>query len=756
MAENINVIDVNLGGLRNDAEQTKKSVDNLSDSIDDLKGSSDNLSNTLDKAASSLERFDNTADSVQRLTDGLGGLADTASGIAGGFAAVEGAMNLMGIQSEEITESILKLQSIMAITDGFDAIGRGVKGFYELSQIVKTSTVAMKALSLAKKADAAVTTALNAVMVKYTASTTAANLATKALRATLITSGIGAIVVGIGYAVDALMTKINGLKKETESLEDLQKKFGTSDGKFNALAGNIGILVESDVKKLDESIKKITDAYNNGRISLKEQYEQLLKAYQESSNKLQGYLKINNLSDENKEKIQSELTEMLEVQKELEKKVNDINAANEKAINEYNKYVENIKNGLEGVNKEISNFSKTQFEIFKNETNATRDNKLKKLQEANKHGLISEEEYLKQKAALNEMYDKMIADKAIEIELQSVEQRKQAIEAAEAQRQEEAQKMYDSITLELETKLANLYNEYNIKIAEADVAGKTIESAQLKVQLLKEEASILDEIRGKYEAAGLAEGVSEIKGTQSANQANQIYAEGDEKQSILDEVVGGVDAMSETVNTIISMAEGVDSAWGDVFANMVSGIENVGKTLKSGERGWKSYGAIATSTLQMGASVMNALASQQDADTKEGFETQKKFQIAGATMSMFAGIVEAWATAMTLGPILGPIFGGINSALIATMGALQIANIKKQTFEGGDSSSASTGTSSTPAVSAPSLNALAGIESGINYTTNIEGASVESNMTSQRVYVTETDITSAVNRVSVTESEAKY
>lgn len=85
---------------------------------------------------------------------------------------------------------------------------------------------------------------------------------------------------------------------------------------------------------------------------------------------------------------------------------------------------------------------------------------------------------------------------------------------------------------------------------------------------------------------------------------------------------------------------------------------------------------------------------------KEAFEDNKKANIANATVSMLSGIITAWATSMQLGPVLGPIIGASLSALIATMGGINISKIKGTQF-GGSVNNVSSGNTS---INMPSQN----------------------------------------------------
>ena len=152
------------------------------------------------------------------------------------------------------------------------------------------------------------------------------------------------------------------------------------------------------------------------------------------------------------------------------------------------------------------------------------------------------------------------------------------------------------------------------------------------------------------------------------------------------------------------------------------------------------------------AQLLDGLANSQNRTTKEGFAMWKKLSIASATMQMLQGVVSAWASAMQLGPIAGPIMGGILTASTIAMGTLNINNIKKQTLDSTNNGDNSGG--GTPAM--PAVNTAALLSSPINYTTEVQGAKAVEDAQDTRVYVLESDITSTVDKVRVVEEESTF
>ena len=133
---------------------------------------------------------------------------------------------------------------------------------------------------------------------------------------------------------------------------------------------------------------------------------------------------------------------------------------------------------------------------------------------------------------------------------------------------------------------------------------------------------------------------------------------------------------------------------------------------------------------------------------EEGSEEQKAFQIMGATVNMLGGITAAVSGAFTTHS--GPwdiALAVLQAAAIATSGAINIAKMSK-TNEKNAKSMASSGAAATSAIQS--------ITAPVQYTQDVQGASIEGAIKDSKVYVTETDISNTQNRVKVSETEATF
>lgn len=67
--------------------------------------------------------------------------AGAINAVAGGFTAVQGALGVVGAESEDLQKSLLKVQSALALTQGLSTVTDSAKDFQRLAVVVKTQVV---------------------------------------------------------------------------------------------------------------------------------------------------------------------------------------------------------------------------------------------------------------------------------------------------------------------------------------------------------------------------------------------------------------------------------------------------------------------------------------------------------------------------------------------------------------------------------------------------------------------------------------
>lgn len=140
-----------------------------------------------------------------------------ASQIAAGFSAVQGAMALVGAESEDVQKGLLKVQGALALSQGLSQLGDLEKSFTALSTAISSSTII-------QKANAAATTLTSGAMRALGISVNTTSTSFKVLRTAIIATGIGALVVAIGFAVEALMNLADSTDDATKAEKELEKQ----------------------------------------------------------------------------------------------------------------------------------------------------------------------------------------------------------------------------------------------------------------------------------------------------------------------------------------------------------------------------------------------------------------------------------------------------------------------------------------------------------------------------------------------------
>jgi len=158
----------------------------------------------LDDQMKDLNAEISTIGSDTKNIDGLIGLA---SGLAGGFAVAQGAAALFGAGEEEIQKALLKVNAAMAI----------LQGLQQIQIVLQKESAAMKLLDTINTQALAVSNKILA------AATIQSAAATGVLRTALIASGIGAFVLVLGLAINALDKMGDKAAEDAEKIKKLNE-----------------------------------------------------------------------------------------------------------------------------------------------------------------------------------------------------------------------------------------------------------------------------------------------------------------------------------------------------------------------------------------------------------------------------------------------------------------------------------------------------------------------------------------------------
>jgi hypothetical protein len=178
-----------------------------------------NLKDSIQEAAETSQLFD-PGKKFQAFAGAL-------SAVAGGFTAVQGALGLVGVESDNVQKSLLKVQSALALSQGLSTVADSVKDFQRLAAVIQNAAIFQKAYNVATVAAAAIQRAFGVAV-------TTTSVAFKALRAAIISTGIGALVVGVGLLVEQIIKWVNS----ASAAEKAQEKLAASTKKMNGEIDN--------------------------------------------------------------------------------------------------------------------------------------------------------------------------------------------------------------------------------------------------------------------------------------------------------------------------------------------------------------------------------------------------------------------------------------------------------------------------------------------------------------------------------------
>lgn len=245
---------------------------------------------------------------------GMQGLISGLSGVSGAMSAAQGAVALFAGENEDLQKIMLKVQSLMAITMGLQQLQAALdkdsafrlvtlNGLKEIwnklignsAEVIEDENAALKENAASQELDAAATNTDTAAQTKNNTSTVAgtaaqvantaatksataatvagtiatraASIALKGLKAALISTGIGAIIVLVGELVGwlvSLFDTISETEKRNEELNEVMDEGAKAYGKAQAeISGYITKIDKFNGSKKQEKelVKELNSKY---------------------------------------------------------------------------------------------------------------------------------------------------------------------------------------------------------------------------------------------------------------------------------------------------------------------------------------------------------------------------------------------------------------------------------------------------------------------------------------------------------------
>ncbi len=299
LVDNVSEVTEKTKSLKAQLREMKAQLASMEEGTEEFKKLTREAGKLQDKIGDISTGVKNFASDTRRLDATLQGV----SAITSGFGAIEGSMALVGVESEELQKTMVKLQAAMLI----------VNSVTEVTNALQAESALMQTLNSVK------TKIATAAQVAYSVVVGTSTGALKAFKIALATTGIGAVIVLLGMAASAMdlfgnstedaEAKQKELEKQLEKTnleierssklyEDLAKitdeatdrelinakKRGASEEELNKIKGDgVKRRIELVQEEVDEAQKRYLDLSKNGTTK---QFEAAEKTWKEKSNKL--------------------------------------------------------------------------------------------------------------------------------------------------------------------------------------------------------------------------------------------------------------------------------------------------------------------------------------------------------------------------------------------------------------------------------------------------------------------------------------
>lgn len=198
-------------------------------------------------------------------------LSGSIGGALNAFQAYEGAMGLIGVQSENLQKTMVRIQSAMALSQGLQGVMEAKDQFKNLGTVLSQTAVGQGLLTaataayrfvqtgsfkatkeniVAKQTETVATKAQTTAQTGLTTATSVGSIALKAFRAALISTGIGVLIAGVGYLISNLDKLGEAFSWVGGKIAEFTDWIGLTDGASEQMSQN-------DVKRTNQQIANI-------------------------------------------------------------------------------------------------------------------------------------------------------------------------------------------------------------------------------------------------------------------------------------------------------------------------------------------------------------------------------------------------------------------------------------------------------------------------------------------------------------------
>lgn len=782
MAE-VKVIKIDTKPAETSIKSLRQQLKELKDQMAGLEEGSQEFLDVAAAAGQVKHQIDEIQESVRGASADFGDMLSSATGalngIVGGFTAAQGVMNLFGIESEATVEAMKKLQALMAIGQGISQIDAGIKAFNKFAAAIKTTSLNRQFLNKATKQG-------NTLQKENVVVTSAAAKATELWGKAMKGIGLAALLFALDLAIKGIQELIrmfNAAHSDSYKLEQALKSVNTQ---LEYLEKRLSVrkqvlefessLRSTSLTSLEtvNSINKLLDSfdsyieYGKLKVDIAKNYniKDIGTEAVDAIDIVNGLIDAFDLLEQNSgkypldkyNKFFNDATESFSTISKIIGQIQKGGVVDPLQLHGLFPTVEDLRDTLVDLYKQIEkgekNLQKIGKEDDKKDPLYQRVELLKSLATILEKLLTTETSLYKNTAKAVDLHNTTILKK-LELERDS---KVNAAEIYKIRIDENARE--NEVYAKSNKYLQDQIHYYNLLLDTQQKGSKEYEQTLADISYIKH---LLKE-RDKEAQEGLTHlknALGEIKvGIKSASdEADRLGDIISNRLANVDvwrwwevwvnKVNGQFDVLIDSVSRFNESNYGLSRGWTTALSDMQVAFAGFTEIIaKDGEVSAAKWAQSFAAGAQAVGTILNTLSEEQDGNTKEGFESQKKYQIGATVFNTAAGIVNAWVSAMAPTNSYLTLPGQIalasttTAALIALAGA-QIAKIQKVTFDS-NGADLSTGSIASTLV-APT-----------QYTQAVQNANIESKLGDSRVYVVESDINQTGRRVSVQENENIY
>jgi len=581
----------------------------------------------------------------------------------------------------------LKLFTSFSFKDLKFQLGETLKDFGDIASNIGKATGITKVYTILNNA-------LAKSFVAVGAGEAAAAAGARAFAAALTATGIGALVVLLGVAASALYDMATGEDEAKAATDRLNRSIETQNQLLDlnqSAAKRRNAETIATMKALGKSEKEIRDT------QIKQAYDDYTRAYEAEQEARKLYNDNLNTADaEGLKKLGDNLDKRIEATKQAYSdyiitgrnaqatELEEQKAANQKVVDANKQKQEKIAADNKSANELLLDLQQENAVLSLKNERERQDQELKnqKQNEENKINalLISQEKKNMLLEQVTQKYNAKQTDLNNKRKEEDLKTEKELLEKLEVIR-------INAITNQQEKEKAELQKGYNETKADLDkyLEDKKISQEQYNTSILNLNAT-------------LAAGIKKIDDDKDKEDQDKRLKKLDDELGFLqikgEALMQGTKAYYDNQRAILKASEERELADTTLTEEQKTAIKEkyVMARKKLSEQELAANAQVITQTIDAVAKLAGAIASSYDQEaktSKDAFEKRKKLQIATALMSAASGVIQILTQPSTLPSPFDWIVKGINAAALAVSTGVQISNIKKTQFEGGDSSGSS-------------------------------------------------------------------